>query len=48
MNCFAEWLTDKRHLALFPTGTMVRDPHHRESSTLTEQGLDLCRTRVQV
>ena len=30
---FVVWLTDERHLALFPAGTIVRDPHHRESLT---------------
>ena len=30
---FVVWLTDERHLALFPAGTIVRDPHHRESPT---------------
>ena len=44
MNCFVVWLTSKRRLALFPAGTIVRDPHHRESSTSREQGLNLCRT----
>ena len=41
------WLTDKRCLALFPAGTIVRDPHHRESLTCLEQGLNLHRTWVQ-
>ena len=27
------WLTDGRCLALFPAGTILRDPHHRESPT---------------
>ena len=27
----------KRRLALFPAGTIVRDPHHRESPTRREQ-----------
>ena len=27
------WLTDERRLALFPAGTTVRDPRHRESPT---------------
>ena len=27
------WLTDERRLALFLAGTIVRDPHHRESLT---------------
>ena len=35
---------DKRCLALFPAGTFVRDPHHRESSTHREQNLNLSRT----
>ena len=26
---FVVWLTDKRRLAVFPTRTIVRDPHHR-------------------
>ena len=42
MNCF--WGVD---LALFPAGTIVRDPHHRESPTCHEQGLNLRRTWVQ-
>ena len=28
---FVLWLTDERRLALFPAGTIVRDPYHRES-----------------
>ena len=34
---FAVWLTDERRLALFPAGTIVRDPHHRESLTPTSR-----------
>ena len=30
---FVVWLTDERRLALFPTGTIIRDPHRRESHT---------------
>ena len=30
---FAVWLTNKRRLALFPTGTIIRDSHRRESDT---------------
>ena len=30
---FVVWLTDERRLALFPAGTIVRDPHHYESKT---------------
>ena len=37
------WLTDERHLALFPAGPIVRDPHHRGSLTRRGQGLSLCR-----
>ena len=34
-------------LALFPAGTIVRDPHHRESPTRREQGLSLRRTEFR-
>ena len=34
---FVVWLINERHLALFPAGTIVRDPHHRESPTRREQ-----------
>ena len=44
---FVVWLTDVRRLTLFPAGTTVRDPHHRESPTRRKQGLNLRRTRVQ-
>ena len=44
MNCFWVWLTDERPLALFPAGTIARDPHHRESPARHEQGLSLRRT----
>ena len=37
---FVVWLTDERHLALFPAGTTVRDPHHHESPTRRKQGLN--------
>ena len=33
--------------ALFPAGTLVRDPHHRESPTRREQDLNLRKTWVQ-
>ena len=33
-----------RQKALFPAGTIVRSPHHRESPTRREQGLNLRRT----
>ena len=38
------WLADQRRLALLPAGTIVRDPHHRVSSTHREQDLNLQRT----
>ena len=41
---FVVWLTNKRRLALFPVGTIVRDPHHCESPTRCKQGLNLRRT----
>ena len=30
---FVVWLTDERRLGLFPAGTIVRDPDHRDSLT---------------
>ena len=44
MICFVVWLTGERRLALFPAGTIIRDPPHRESSIRREQGLNLRRT----
>ena len=41
---FLRRLTDERHLALFPAGTTVRDPHHRESPTRHEQNWNLRRS----
>ena len=43
MNCFVVWLTNERRLALFPAGTIVRDPHNRKSLTRRKQGLNLRR-----
>ena len=43
---FVVWLTNERHLALFPARTIVRDPHHRKSPTGCKD-LNLCRTWVQ-
>ena len=40
MNCFDE-LTNERRLTLFPAGTIVRDPHHRQPLTRREQDLNL-------
>ena len=47
MMVFVVWLTDKRRLALFPAGTIVRDLHRWESPTPREQGLNLRRTLDQ-
>ena len=44
---YVVWLTNKRHSSLIPCRTIVRDPHHSESSTDREQDLNLRRTRVQ-
>ena len=44
MNCFCGMVDRKRRLALFAAGTIVRDPHHCESLTRREQGLNLRRT----
>ena len=43
LNFFVVWLTEKRRLALFIAGTIVRDPHHRESPTRRSQRLNLRR-----
>ena len=44
MNCFVLWLTDERRLVLFPEGTIVRDPRHRQSLARREEDLKLRRT----
>ena len=41
---FVVWLTDEWRSALFPVGTIVREPHHRESLTRREQGLSMRRS----
>ena len=41
MNFFCGMVTNERRLAV---GTIVRDPHHRESPTRPEQDLNLRRT----
>ena len=41
---FVVWLTDQRRLASFTFGTIVRDPHHRESPTRQQQDFSLRRT----
>ena len=45
---FVVWLTNERRLALFPDGTIVIDPHHRESPTCREQGLNLRRAWIRL
>ena len=44
---FVVWVINEKHLALFPAGAIVRDPHHRESPTRHRQDLNLCRIWVQ-
>ena len=44
---FVVLLTDERCLAFFPAGAIVRDPHHRKSSTRRWRNLNLRRTWVQ-
>ena len=44
---FVVWLTDERRSALFPAGTIVRDPDHSEAPTRREQGLSLRRAWAQ-
>ena len=35
------WLTDEKRLALFPSRTIVKDPHHREPPTRREQDYEM-------
>ena len=44
---FVVWLTDERHLAWFPAGTIVRDSYHRKSPIRREQDLNLRRNWVR-
>ena len=46
MICFCGMVD--RWKALFPLGTIARDPNHRKSPTRREQGLNLRKTWVQV
>ena len=41
MNCFCGMADRRKVLSLIPAGTIVRDPHHRESPTRRDQGLEL-------
>ena len=36
MSCFCDMVDRRKGLALFPAGTIVRDPHYRESLTHRE------------
>ena len=47
INCFCGMVDRRKALSLFPSGTIVRDPNHRESPTRRMQGLNLRRTWVQ-
>ena len=44
MTCFRGMVGQQKSFILFPAGTIVRDPHHRESPIRWVQGLNLCRT----
>ena len=44
MNCFRGMVERRKAFSLFPAGTIVTDPHHRESSTRYELGSNLRRT----
>ena len=39
---FCGMVDHRRHLALFPARTIVKEPHHQKSPTRHEQGLNLC------
>ena len=44
MNCLCGMCDQQKPLALFPDGTIVKDLHHHESPTRSEQDLNLRRT----
>ena len=44
MGCFFDMVTNEKCLALFPTGTIYIESHHRESSTCRVQDRNLRRT----
>ena len=44
---FVELLTEERHLALLPAGTVFKDSHHCKYPTRCEPGLNLRRIWVQ-
>ena len=41
MNCFCGMVDKRKSFNLFPPGIIVRDPHHRESPTLSEKNFNL-------
>ena len=43
VNCFCGMVDDKRRLDLFPAGTIIRGPHHRESLARRVQDLSFHR-----
>ena len=47
LKCFCGMVDRRKRLALFPAGTIVRYPHHREFLTSRDQGLNLRRTCAQ-
>ena len=44
MNCFCGMVDRRKAFSLIRAGTIVRDPHHCESPTRREQGLNLRKT----
>ena len=44
MNCFCGMIDQQKTFSLIPAGTIVRDPHLRESPIRRGQGLNLRRT----
>ena len=42
MIMVVNWLTDEKHLALFPAVTIVKDPHHQEFLTEREREIWTC------
>ena len=44
---FVVWLTDERHLAIYPAGTIVIDLQHSKSLTCCEQDLNLAEPKFR-
>ena len=47
MNFFVVWLTNQKHSALLPAGTIVKDPYHRKFLTISKHDLNLRTAVVQ-